>query len=120
MEISFTPLDNDCMAIKCMLDVTARSFLIHSATGTVCYRQGMCMEASSLPKCFRWSVPEKVQAPPKFFANLSFLLLLLNHLLDASCKSIPHLPACPSSPCQSSEDVVRAPCHGRSSLQSPR
>ena len=63
------------------------------------------------------------------FFNLSLLSLFWHHLLHASCKSVSVFPcasctlppAChlPSSPTQSSEDMVRAMCHGQSSLQSP-
>lgn len=72
MEISFTPLDNDCMAIKCKLDLTARSFLIHSATDTVTDME--CALKLRLCPNVSGDQPFKVQAPPKFFVNLSFLL----------------------------------------------
>lgn len=116
MEISFTPLDNACMAIKCKLGVTARSFLIHSATGTVTdtpWARKLCLCPN-----ISGDQPFKLQAPPQFLANLSFLLLLLNHLLDASCESQPTFqPAL--DPCQSSEGVVRAPCQGRAAAEPP-
>lgn len=46
---------------------------------------------------------------------------LQEHLSAFPCASCTLLPACrlPASPTQSSEDTVRAMCHGQSSLQSP-
>lgn len=65
----------------------------------------------------------------EFVVSLPFLMLFLPHLLHTSCGSTSPLflcccillPTChlPSSPTPSSEDMVRAMCHGRSSHQSP-
>lgn len=117
MEISFTPLDNDFMAIKCKLGVTARSFLIHSATDTVTDTE--CAWKLCLCPNISGDQPFKVQAPPKFLANLSFLSLLLNHLLDTSCESTTCLPACPWIPA-SPVKVCLECCARAKQLQSPR
>lgn len=58
---------------------------------------------------------------PAVFPTSSPTGQLQEHLSAFPCASCTLLPAChlPSSPTQSSEDMVRAMCHGQSSLQSP-
>lgn len=82
------------MAIKCKLDVTARSFLIHSATDTVTDIE--CAWKLRLHPNVSGDQPFKVQAPPHFFCE-SLFAIIASKPTSRRQQEHPQVPAAPKS-----------------------